>query len=64
MSERPFVEIMVGRAAYRFYGRGEWEISVVPDSWHPINAIYIPSEVLRVAALQWAQRGQSETSLP
>ena len=48
MSNPPFVEIAAGSALYRFYGRGEWEVSVVTDSWTTRSTrIHVPSQALQ-----------------
>ena len=55
MAIKHFVQIEITEkkvtTAYRFYGRGEWK-KRDNRSWRPINAIYIPAEVLSVAAAQ------------
>jgi hypothetical protein len=57
MSERPFVEIKCtgnasgGNATYRFYGYGEWDVDD-GRGFGPINGIYVPADVLKIAAEQ------------
>jgi hypothetical protein len=48
---RHFVQIEIGKTAYRFFGLGEWQIREV-GKWKSINAIYVPGEALRIAASQ------------
>lgn len=36
--------------AYRYYGMGRWETKR-HEKWEPINGIYVPGLVLKVAAL-------------
>ena len=36
--------------AYRYYGLGRWETKR-DGEWRPINGIYVPGQVLKVAAL-------------
>ncbi len=46
-----FVQIEIGKTAYRFFGRGEWK-KRDGRNWRTINAIYVPGEALRIAASQ------------
>lgn len=52
-NREPHVEITNGAAKYRFYGLGAWCVSTNGgQDWHPVNAIYVPAKVMRVAAEQ------------
>lgn len=48
-SPQHFMQIDVKKASYRFYGRGVWEM-LVGSKYEPVNAIFVPAEVLHVAA--------------
>lgn len=60
MSERPFVEIKCvgnasgGNSTFRFYGYGEWDVDN-GNGFGPINGIYVPGHVLKIAAEQCGQ---------
>jgi hypothetical protein len=45
----PFIEIKDAKAIYRFYGFGKWDVNY-GEKWEPINGIYVPGDVLKVAA--------------
>lgn len=47
---RPHVDISYGDAVYRTYGRGEWWIKRGTAKAVRLNGIYIPAEVLKIAA--------------
>lgn len=55
MSEPPFVEVICtgnasgGNATYRFYGWGKWDVDY-GKGFEPINGIYVPGDVLKIAA--------------
>lgn len=61
MAERPYVEVnrtgnaSGGNSTYRFFGRGEWLVNH-GGGFQPINGIYVPADVLRIAAEQCEQR--------
>ena len=55
MQTSHFVEIMATEkrraTTYRFYGQGVWKVKNGKE-WRPINAIFVPAQVLQVAAAQ------------
>lgn len=56
-----FVQIEIGKNAYRFFGRGEWK-KLDDRQWRTVNAIYIPGEVLRIAASQCSSAREEDDS--
>jgi len=61
-SPAPFVEIETLTRLYRFYGLGKWKILCIDGEWHPINAICVPRDALRIAASQCSDRVSGERS--
>lgn len=55
-AERPFVEVKLPEGTYRFYGQGEWRWLFCGE-FVTVNAIFVPREALRIAALAAAYSG-------
>ena len=51
-----FLEMTHKLGKYRFYGRGCWEKLYSEDGWLPINGIYIPADLIKIAADHCAPR--------
>lgn len=55
---------LYNKTTYRFYGQGRWKVldkgkSIADETWLPINAIYIPADLLSVAAKDCFSDGDS-----
>ena len=56
MSDEPYIEVDASTKLryewYRFYGLGRWTLN-----GHPIDAMYVPAEVLNIVAKEIERQG-------
>lgn len=63
MSAEKFIEVDTGKYVFRYMGEGRWKvlepthISAL-DGWRPLNAVFIPADVLHVVVAELDKQRQ------